>query len=147
MLVSLNIELPRSLYLNMQRGKSVAMFTGRSSQPRPRSRLFSQKHHGAELNSISIHLSGYGGVHTQVKWIIQPTGSIILAWIKKFYQIINTPLEDGPRLVIHLSSSLACTVLQGIFIYFTLSNFVTKSYGILSAHAQSTKYLILRRSI
>ena len=37
------------------------MFTGRSAQPRLRSGLKSQKHHGAELNFLSIHLSGYGG--------------------------------------------------------------------------------------
>ena len=47
--------------------QSVAMYTGRSSQPCPRSRLLSQKHHGAELNFISIHFSGHGGVHPQVK--------------------------------------------------------------------------------
>ena len=95
--------------------QSVAMYTGRSSQPRPWSRLLSQnhngeelffisihfsgyggqKHHGVELFFISIHFSGYGGVHPQVKQIIQPTGSIILARIKKFYQIVNMQLEDG----------------------------------------------------
>ena len=47
--------------------QSVAMYTGRSSQPRPRSSLLSQKHYGVELNFILIHLSGYGGIHPQDK--------------------------------------------------------------------------------
>ena len=41
-----------------------------------------------------MQLSGYGGVHPQDKWIIQPTGFITLTRIKKFY-IINTHREDG----------------------------------------------------
>ena len=72
------------------------MHTGQSSQPHPRSSPLSQKHHGVELNFILIHLSGYGEVHPQDEWIIQPTGSIILAQIKKFYQMINTQCKDGP---------------------------------------------------
>ena len=46
-----NIELPRSLYLKMQHG----LYISRSSQPRPRLSLSSQKHHGAEpiyLNTL-----------------------------------------------------------------------------------------------
>ena len=48
--------------------QSLAMYTGwRASQPRPRSSLFSQKHHEGEPNFISTHLPGYGGVHHHVK--------------------------------------------------------------------------------
>ena len=40
---------------------TVAMYTGRSSEPRPQLSLLSQEHHGAELSFLSIQLSGYGG--------------------------------------------------------------------------------------
>ena len=56
----------------------------RGSRWQIKQNLLYQKHHGVELNFILIHLSGYGGVHPQ---------------IKKFYQIINTKHKDG-----HLSS-------------------------------------------
>ena len=93
MLISVNIEFTKvTLFKN-----ACGMYSGRSSQPRPQSSLSSQKHHGAEPNFISIHLSGYGGVHSQVKWMIQPTRAIILAKIKKLNQIINTQREDSLR--------------------------------------------------
>ena len=51
--------------------QSLAMYTGRrSSQPRARSSLLSQKDYEVEPNVISIHLSGNGEVHPQVKEII-----------------------------------------------------------------------------
>ena len=62
----------------------------------PRSSPLSETHHRVKLNFILIHLSGYGGVHPQDEQIIQPTGSIILIQIKKFYEIINTQCKDGP---------------------------------------------------
>ena len=56
MLIYVNIKLPRSLYLNMQRGSQChngnvyrSVITATS------------KHHEAELNFLSIQLSGYGG--------------------------------------------------------------------------------------
>ena len=61
--ISVNIEFTKATLFKMRCG----MYAGRSSQPRPRSSLSSQKHHGAEPNFISVHLSGYGGVHSQVK--------------------------------------------------------------------------------
>ena len=39
--------------------RSVAMYTGRSSEPRLRSSLLSQEHHGAELNFMIDHLSNW----------------------------------------------------------------------------------------
>ena len=59
--------------------QSVAMYTGRSSQPRPRQRsqsLLSQKHDGVKLNFIVIHKSGYGGVHPHDKLLDQSTNSV-----------------------------------------------------------------------
>ena len=51
MIIFVNIELPRSLYLKMQHG----LYPSRSSQPCPRLSLSSQKHHRAEpiyLNTL-----------------------------------------------------------------------------------------------
>ena len=48
----------------MAASATVAVYTGRSSEPRPRSSLLSQRHHGVELNFLSIQLSGYGMYHS-----------------------------------------------------------------------------------
>ena len=63
MIIFVNIELPRSLYLKMQHG----LYTSRSSQPRPRLSLSFQKHHGAEPIYLNTLVSRNGGLHSQVK--------------------------------------------------------------------------------
>ena len=61
MLISVNIELPRSIHLNMQHGSQWQCIQVGGH------RLWSQRHHEVEPNVISICLSGYGGIHPQVK--------------------------------------------------------------------------------
>ena len=57
----------RSSCLNMQCGSQwQCIQVGHHRHVRDRVSCL-LKHHGRELNFISIHLSGYGGVHPQVK--------------------------------------------------------------------------------
>ena len=67
--------------------------------------------------------------------IIQPTGSIILAQIKKFKQIIKTQRKDGPGYLIKSTSAIfnCAHVETGYFHIFTRSIFLTKSYGMWNA--------------
>ena len=76
MIKSVNIELPRSLYLNMQRDSQWQYIqVGHHNHVGDMRNRVSCLRNTTGWNSdfISIHLSGYGGVQPQDKFIIQST--------------------------------------------------------------------------
>ena len=129
------------------------MYTGRSSQPRPRSNLLSQKHHGAELNFITTHLSGYGGIHSQVSHKITglfPPGAALGVFS-------SSPLPPPPppcktrfrhRRKLKLTGLIAYVMFYKIckFESSTISNdVITKDNGKIRASTKPNKLYIIRK--
>ena len=117
---------------------TVAMYTGRSSQPRPRSGLLSQQTARSgtkfplstflrlwlKLNRLFNQL-GLKFYQIRKNAIIQPTGSQILSNKKKMQ-------GRQPGSVIHLNSPSHTGFLEYFHILYTIT-FLTKRYGMLNA--------------